>query len=265
MASKDLASGANPLATFPNSHLGQTPSKLNTENWAPPEASTHSPVEQLRAAVEGHNWAEAFAEGKTTMQAEAKWSATAERCAVLQCLCTLHKAVRVLEVGSFCGVAAMAMAEAIPKDGEVLSLELEPYFVDFGKKYRNMSHVGSKISVEVGPAAESLKQLVAKAKGGGMKTFDFAVIEGDKATMAEYLELVRTPGILSDQAVVCMDVTPFKGQPPTRYKKFGAEEKWKTSSGEEEIKALRASISALPEIVMHEFGGLLVIQGRHTE
>lgn len=265
MAAKNLSSGANPVSTFPNTHLTQTPERPRGERWAAPEASVHDPVAQLRAAVDSANWAEVFAEGKTTMQAEAKWSATAERCAALQCLCTLHKAVRVLEVGSFCGVAALAMAGAIPKGGEVLSLELEPYFVEFGKRFKTMSQAGAKVTNKVGPALDSLKELVAQAKSKGIKPFDFVVIDGDKASMREYLELVRAPGMLSDKAVVCMDITPFKGQPPVRYVKFGAEETWKANSGEEEIAALRASISEVPDYITHEFSGLLVIQHRPKE
>merc|ERR1740121_932089 len=83
--------------------------------------------------------------------------------------------------------------------------------------------------------------------------------------MAEYLEYVRKPYFLSDRGVICMDVTPFKGQAPTRFTRFGAEDQWKTKSGEEEIAALRKSVAALPEYVSHEFGGLLVIQRRPQE
>jgi predicted O-methyltransferase YrrM len=265
--SEDLSSGAHPTSTFPNAHLAHAPTTPSKQEagWAPPEASTHSPVEELRAAVDAEDWAKIFSEGKTKMHAESKWSATQERCAALQCLCTLHHANRVLEIGSFCGAAALAMAESVPKDGEVVALELEPFFVEFGQKYRIKSQAGSRITTKVGPAMDSLKELLEEQKREDAKSFDLVVIDGDKASMKEYFDMVRTPGFLSRKAVVCMDITPFKGQLPTRFVKFGAEEMWKASSGEQEIAALRAAVTAMPHYVSHEFGGLLVIQHRPSE
>lgn len=266
---RNVSSGAHPEMTFPNTHLASSAAKPRSGSggsggWAAPEASAHNPVEELRQAVVDEDWARVFAEHKSKMQAKAEWSATKERCSALQCLCTLHRAGRVLEIGSFCGVAALAMAEAVPKDGEVVALELEPFFVEFGHTIKSKSQFLSKVHTKVGPAAETLKELNAQAKGGA-KPFDFVVVDGDKASMKEYLELVRAPGMLSDKAVVCMDVTPFKGQPPTRFVKFGAEEKWDNSSGEEEIAALQAFVAASLELVAHEFNGLLVIQTRPVE
>lgn len=268
-----ISVGAQPTATFPNSHL-KFPGKQavgkdggGVTAWSAPEPmpSNASVLEQLREAVAAEDWARAFAESKTKIEAEAKWSATSERCAALQCLLTLHKAVNVLEIGSFCGVAALAMAEAIPHEGKVVALELDPYFVDFGARFRLRSQAGSKIETKVGPAVESLKDLVAEVVDGDRTPFDFIVIDGDKSSMAEYLKLAQSQYFLSASPVVCMDVTPFKGQAPTRFKKFGAEDQWKTSSGEEEIAALRKTVDALPDFVSHDFGGLLVLQRRPKE
>jgi len=263
--------GANPTAAFPNAHLarGDAPSAaaagaqtaLGASNWSPPVASAHRPLEQLQEAVAQEDWARNYAEGKTKMQAQAAWSAGPERCSMLQCLATMNKASRVLEVGSFCGAAALAVAEAIPKNGEVVALELEPFFVEFGQKFRSRSQAGSKISTIVGPAADSLKELQSKASSGALQPFDLVIIDGDKASMKEYFDLVwSSSGLLSSKAVVCLDTTPFKGQVPTRYVRFGQAERWEAPSGEEEIAGLRAAVAAAPEFVSHEFGGLLVVQ-----
>lgn len=267
----NVSVGANPVATFPNTHLNMAGRPGGNEGsggvWSSPQPmpTNASALSQLRDAVAAEDWARAFSESKTKIQAEAKWSATEDRCAVLQCLCTLHKAKHVLEIGSFCGVAALAMAEAIPKDGQVVALELEPFFVEFGKSFRQRSKAGAKIDIRVGPAVESLKDLVAEAVDGDRNAFDFVVIDGDKSSMAEYLQYVRSQYFLSPNAIVCMDVTPFKGQAPTRFKKFGAEDQWKTNSGEEEIAMLRKLVDQMPDHISHEFGGLLVIQRRPEE
>jgi len=257
--------GAHPSSAFPNAHLMHREGEKAAQhtyaggmNWSPPEPSKHKPLTQLQEAVREEDWAGAFAEGKTKIQAQAEWSAGTERCSMLQCLVSMHKANRVLEVGSFCGVAALAMAEAIPKGGEVVALELEPYFVEFGRKYRSRSEAGAQIRTMVGPAMDSLRDLAAT---GGAKPFDFVVIDGDKATMQGYFDfLLTTPGMLAPQAVVCLDMIPFKGQPPTRYVKFGQADRWEMCSGEQEISALRAMVTDAPEFTSHEFGGLLVVQ-----
>lgn len=269
-----MSVGANPAATFPNAHLThlrhsgqQAAGKQGSQGsgvWAcpAPMPTNTSVLSQLREAVAAEDWARAFAENKTRFQAEAKWAASADRCAALQCLCTIHKATNVLEIGSFCGVAALAMAEALPKTGKVVALELEPYFVEFGAEFRMKSQAGSNIETTVGPAGESLEALVAEVMTGSRRPFDFVLIDGDKSSIAEYLRYVRSPGFLGDAAVICLDMALAKGRVPTRYLKFGAESQWKACSGEEEIVALRKAVEALPDFVSHEFGGLLVLQRR---
>jgi len=56
--------------------------------------------------------------------------------------------------------------------------------------------------------------------------------------------LWSSPGLLSAGAVVCVDMTPFKGQPPTRYLKYGFPHRWQSSSGLAEIEALRQEFAA---------------------
>jgi len=258
-ATKDATSGANPMMAFPNAHLA-TGGGHSVNHGAAPESTSNSPLELLRAAVNNENWELVYEEGKTKMRASAGWSADKSRCSTLQCLCAMQKATRVLEVGSFCGAAALAMAETIPKDGVVVAIELEEYFVEFGQKFRAKSQHGSKITTKVGTAEASLKALAEEVKSGEMKPFDFVVIDGDKAQMQQYLDLVNRDGLTTEGAVVCLDVTPFKGQPPTRYIKFGATEKWEQNSGESDIAAVREAVAGMPNVVSHEFGGLLVVQ-----
>jgi len=257
----NLSSGANPTATFPNQHLAGSRTAVSGREAKWSAGQSDPAIEQLREAVAAEDWASSFAEGKTKFQAQAAWSASPERCNILQCLCAMNKASRVLEVGSFCGVAALAMAEAIPKDGEVIALELEPYFVEMGQKFRVKSEVGNKITTRVGSATESLAELASEAEAGKLKPFDFAVVDGDKTNIKSYFDLLwGAPGLLAERAVVCVDTTPFKGQIPTRYMKAGLEDKWECSSGQEEIDALRKAVSESEDLKFHEFAGLLVVQ-----
>ncbi|CAE7160732.1 unnamed protein product [Symbiodinium pilosum] len=84
--------------------------------------------------------------------------------------------------------------------------------------------------------------------------------------MVDYFEMLwKTPGLLSPQAVVAVDMTPFKGQPPLRFVKFGFPYRCETSSGEKQINDLRALVQKSTEFASHEFGGLLIVETKHAK
>jgi len=255
---------ANPAGAFPNNQLagsnaGNEVRTSGCPKWAAPQSN--SPLAELREAVKNEDWAGNFAEAKTKMQVQAEWSASQERCQMLQCFCTMNRAKRVLEVGAFCGVASLAMAEVLPEDGKVISFELDPFLAEFGKHIIVKSPAHNRIKTEVGLAGDLLKDLIEKNKSGAEGPFDLVVVDADKAGMVEYCRVLwETPGLLSDSAVVCVDMTPFKGQPPERYVRFGQADKWVNNSGQESIDALRADLQRSTEFTAMEFGGLVVVQ-----
>jgi len=264
-----LASGAHPWSTFPNNHLlpplaaqiptVSPPATVGAPTWASPQPG--SPIEDLRRAVHEEDWERTYSEGLTRISMRAEWCASPERCSILQWLVSVNHVCRALEVGSFCGAAALAMAEAMPGDGEVHALELDSYVVDFGRRVWMRSICGKKIKHTIGPAMASLKTLADEARAGCLQPFDFAVVDADKEGMRFYFELLwKTPGLLSEEAVVCVDMTPFKGQPPLRYLKYGFPHRWESNSGQGEINALRSAVTASSDFQSHEFGGLLIVQ-----
>jgi len=260
-----LASGAMPTAAFPNSHLLRpvVAARSLPAVWSAPQAG--SPLEELRAAVREEDWERNFEEGLTKINMRAEWSASPERCSALQWLAKANGTRRVLEIGSFCGVGALALAAGLPADGEVQVLELDPFVVQFGRRFQLKSLSGSKIKSIVSPALPALEGLACKAKTGHAKPFDLVIVDADKEGMQQYFDLLwSSPELLSESAVVCVDMTPFKGQPPTRYVKYGFPHRWQSSSGQAEIDALRAAVRESPDLVAHEFGGLLVVQRKRT-
>jgi caffeoyl-CoA O-methyltransferase len=218
-------------------------------------------LDELRTAVQEEDWARNYAESITKIHMQAQWSASPDRCAMLQMLATTSRARRVLEIGSFCGAAALALAEALPADGEVLSLELDEYVVNFAKRFQARSPSGHKVKHMVGPAASSLRELAEASVAGKCQPFDLVVVDADKECMRQYFDqLWSTPGMLSEDAVVCVDLTPFKGQPPLRYLKYGFPYQYEAESGQKAIDALRASVAASPRLAAYEFGQMLVVQ-----
>merc|ERR1712061_359146 len=148
----------------------------------------------------------------------------------------MNNVSRVLEVGAFCGVATLAMAEAIPEKGEVMSLEFDPFFAEFGKESRLKSLLGHKISTLIGPAKDSLNEIIHQVGTANFRPFDLVVIDADKTHMNEYFNaLWDTPGMLKENAIICVDMTPFKKQTPVRYVKYGSADRWICSSGQDRI------------------------------
>jgi len=251
-----LASGAHPVTTFPNSHLAVPRSPAGYSKPFNVKA-----IDQLRQAVREENWERHYETRATSICMRSEWSASSDRCSQLQFIASKMQARRVLEIGSFCGVGALALAEAVPEDGVVQVLELDGLVVRFGQKYQKRSPVGHKIKHMVGPAKDSLERLADGAGEGSMPAFDLVMIDADKEGMRHYFDTVcNSPGLLAEGGVVCVDLTPFKGQIPARYEKFGFPHRWQAESGIEAIEALKAYVEESAELVAHEIGSLLIVQ-----
>ena len=106
-------------------------------------------------------------------------------------------AKRVLEVGVFRGSTTLALASALPQEGEVVALELNGDFCSTGRRYWDKAGVGGKIDLRLGPASESMRLLLAEGGGG---SFDLVFIDANKASRAEGVSVraARGEGGVSD-------------------------------------------------------------------
>ncbi len=98
----------------------------------------------------------------------------------LKLLVNLIKARRVLEIGTFTGYSALCMAEALPKDGTLFTLDINPKTAEIAKRAWAKSAHGRKIRSIIGNAKESLK----KIKG----PLDLVFIDADKTNYIRYWE-----------------------------------------------------------------------------
>ena len=57
---------------------------------------------------------------------------------------------RVLDVGMYTGYSALSMAEALPADGEVVTLDMDPYLKQHNQPFFDASPHGAKITVKIG-------------------------------------------------------------------------------------------------------------------
>lgn len=121
---------------------------------------------------------------------------------LLQILARMQGARRILEVGTLGGYSTIWLARALPEDGTLTTLELEPLHAEVARKNLERALVSSLVEVRVGPAAVSLRRLVDE----GAEPFDFIFIDADKEGYPEYLELslsLSRPGtvIVADNVV----------------------------------------------------------------
>jgi caffeoyl-CoA O-methyltransferase len=100
---------------------------------------------------------------------------------LLQTLVAAVRAKRVLEIGMYTGFSALMMAEALPDDGELITCEINPDTIAFGKYYFERSPHGHKIDVREGPALQTLKTVHGP--------FDFVFLDADKQHYVEYYEM----------------------------------------------------------------------------
>lgn len=98
----------------------------------------------------------------------------------LALLVSLTSARRVLEIGTYTGYSALAMAERLPPDGELVTLDINPETAKLAQSYWDRSPHGAKIRQVLGDARESLQ----KQQG----PFDLVFIDADKGSYPAYFK-----------------------------------------------------------------------------
>ena len=91
---------------------------------------------------------------------------------------------RILEIGTLAGYSSIWLARALPRDGRLVTLELEPRHAEVARANLARAGLDELVEVRVGPAAESLAALVAD----GVEPFDMVFIDADKEGYPDYLE-----------------------------------------------------------------------------
>lgn len=121
-----------------------------------------------------------------------------EQGALMANLIRMMSAKRTIEIGTFTGYSALAVALALPKDGKVVACDISEEWTSVGKKKWAQAGVDDKIDLRIAPALETLEGLVAEGQEGA---FDFAFIDADKANYLDYyktcLKLVRKGGVIA--------------------------------------------------------------------
>ncbi len=115
--------------------------------------------------------------------------------AVLRLLVRMVSARRILEIGMFTGYSALTMAEVLPDDGELITLDIEQERESIARGFFDKSPHGGKITIRIGHALDVLPDLDGP--------FDMVYIDADKANYLNYYEAVMP--LVSSGGVIVAD------------------------------------------------------------
>jgi len=123
-------------------------------------------------------------------------------CRLLELLVWFGRPQRVLEIGTFSGHSALAMAAALPAGGRIDTCELDSGRAAFAQRYFDRSPHGARITLHVGRALET----IAKLDGD----FDFVFIDANKDGYVDYYEAVVPR--LTERGLIVADNTLYSGE-----------------------------------------------------
>lgn len=121
---------------------------------------------------------------------------------VLRFLINLGKVKTVVEFGTFTGYSALAMAEVIPADGKVYTIDINKETTTLARSYWDKSEHGKKIEQILKPGLDAIKELDGK--------YDLIFIDADKNNYSNYLDWALAH--LSENGVIVTDNTLWSGK-----------------------------------------------------
>jgi len=123
---------------------------------------------------------------------------SADQGALLTLLARAIGARQAIEIGTFTGYSALAIAAALPADGKLVCCDMSKEWTDVARRYWAEAGLAQKIELRLAPALDTVRELLRKPGAGA---FDFAFIDADKTNYDAYyeacLKLVRTGGMIT--------------------------------------------------------------------
>ncbi|MEU7199397.1 O-methyltransferase [Streptomyces sp. NPDC045470] len=111
---------------------------------------------------------------------EAQMQSAQEQGPLLASLARLCGARRIVEVGTFTGFSTLAMAQALPPDGELISCDVSEEWMAYGREAWERAGVADRIDLRIAPALDTLRAMPAEPH------IDFAYLDADKGNYIPY-------------------------------------------------------------------------------
>lgn len=134
-------------------------------------------------------------ETRAHLREDAQMQVAPEQAAFLTFLTRLLGARQAVEVGTFTGLSALAIARGLAEDGQLNCFDVSEEFTGIARRYWTRAGVDDRVRLRIGPAGETLRELPAD------RHLDFAFIDADKvgysAYWAELVPRMRPGGVIA--------------------------------------------------------------------
>lgn len=136
-----------------------------------------------------------YAETLAVLPGDAGMQIAPDQSAFLTFLTRLMGARQAVEVGTFTGTSALAIARGLPADGRLTCFDISEEFTSIARRYWARAGVDDRIELRIGPAAETLRSLPTEPH------LDLAFIDADKTGYptywAELVPRMRPGGVVA--------------------------------------------------------------------
>lgn len=166
--------------------------------------------ERLAAYVEAHttppepHLAALAEETRATLNAPQMLTGTVEG-RFLEALVWTARPQLVLELGTYSGYSALAMAAALPPGGRIVTCEVSDEHADFAQRHFDASPYADRIDLRRGPALDTVATLDGP--------FDLVFIDADKQNYVNYYDAVLPK--LAERGLIAADNTLWSGSVAT--------------------------------------------------
>jgi caffeoyl-CoA O-methyltransferase len=126
-----------------------------------------------------------------------------DQAAFMTVLVTATGAQHALEVGTFLGYGALAIARGLPADGKLICCELQEEYAERARGHLAAAGLDDRVEIRVGPALETLAAMER------IEQFDFAFLDADKTEYIDYFE--ETLARLRPNGLIMLDNTLREG------------------------------------------------------
>jgi len=173
---------------------------------------------------------------ETARLPEAGMQIGADLGAFLALLARAIGARRAIEIGTFTGYSALAVASALPENGVLVACDVSEEWTAIGRRYWEEAGVAARIDLRLGPARDTLANLLREHGPG---SFDLAFIDADKTSYDAYYE--TSLGLLRAGGLIALDNTLWSGK---------VADPAANDDSTRALRALNAKIAADPRVDM---------------
>jgi predicted O-methyltransferase YrrM len=116
---------------------------------------------------------------------------------IIAAIISKYKPKNILEIGTLYGYSAILMADILPGDGKVVTIEMDKQIADIARKNISAADLLHKVTVIVGNALEVIPKLEWK--------FDMLFLDAAKDEYLKYLKAAEKEALRKDSGIVVAD------------------------------------------------------------